>query len=162
MLNHLHFVWKHNLGILVNDQMFQPLIFHNRYKHTINFGNKQQQIFHKFILLCILHIRINNLEMFCDGPITNTIFWFWIFLTLLICNKSQMGVLTSTPKQLDAQAKQLLHKSDSMLLVIGDHTILLFIGVAKIIHLEKRMANHTMHGLNTYKIWFSTIINHKK
>jgi hypothetical protein len=73
-----------------------------------------------------------------------------------------MGILSPTPNNWMLRQNMFLHKNDSMLLVIGDHTFFLFSGVAKIIHLKKRMENHTTLGLSTYKVCFPTIITHKK
>lgn len=41
----------------------------------------------------------------------------------------------------------LIHSSSPMLLVICDHTFALHVGIAKIVCLEYKMTNYTMHGL---------------
>jgi hypothetical protein len=71
MLNHLLVIHKHNLGIMAHDQMFQTLTFYTKSRH-VGFGNKQQEVLHKILLLCIvIFIKITILKMICDGPITN-------------------------------------------------------------------------------------------
>jgi hypothetical protein len=76
MLNHLLVVHKHNLGVLMRDQMPQTLTFYNKIRH-VSFSNKQWQIFHKFLLLrIILFIGIPIPKMIYDGPIINDKFIF--------------------------------------------------------------------------------------
>ncbi len=84
MLNHLIIIRKHNSRILMHDQVHQPLIFYNRNKH-VTFDNKQQQVLHIFLLLCIIFfIMITIPKMIYNGPITNDMSFFKLVLMQLL------------------------------------------------------------------------------